>query len=208
MRTISVIILLVLLMTIPIIPASAQVYVPLVVNRHDPQRAAAQPDTVAEILAALAAEGVDPATIEAVRAELAATGGDDTVLSAGVKPPSSDTIYTGCLLRAGIIINVAIGEQPQRPCSLKTEQISWNQRGPQGEPGPAGPQGEVGPMGPQGEMGLTGPQGEPGVIGFYTRWAEFSIPARVDERGEGAVSCDVGDQATGGGYWNRMHGQM
>ncbi|MEZ4615780.1 MAG: hypothetical protein R2867_09785 [Caldilineaceae bacterium] len=40
------------------------------------------------------------------------------------------------------------------------------------------------------------------MIGFYTRWAEFSIPAGVDERGEGAVSCDVGDQAMGGGYWN------
>ncbi|MEZ4615781.1 MAG: hypothetical protein R2867_09790 [Caldilineaceae bacterium] len=66
MRTISVIILLVLLMTIPIIPASAQVYVPLVVNRHDPQRAA-QPDTVAEILAALAAEGSIQSHIEAVR---------------------------------------------------------------------------------------------------------------------------------------------
>lgn len=204
MKTLSILTLLVLLCTLSLIPASAHVYLPLVASGEQPQ-SAEQTTTVDEILAALATEGVDPATIEAVRTELQAKPSAEAVQPVSTQTTTSDTIYTGCLLRAGIIINVAIGEQPQRPCSKRTEQISWNQRGPQGEPGPAGPQGEVGPMGPQGEVGPAGPQGETGaqgVIGFYTRWAEFSIPAGVGQRGEGSVSCDVGDQATGGGYWN------
>lgn len=188
-----------LLFAVSLIPASAQVYLPLVANGEG-QQSTAQPDKVTDILAALEAEGVDPATVEAVRAELQTTAVQETVLSAGAKPATTDTIYTGCLLRAGIIINVAIGEQPQRPCSKRTEQISWNQRGPQGEPGPAGPQGEVGPMGPQGEVGPAGPQGEPGVIGFYTRRVEFSVPAGVGAHADEFAICDFGDRVTGGGY--------
>lgn len=207
MKSISVVMVLILSFAVSLIPASAQVYLPLVAN-GDGQQSTAQSDKVAEVLAALEVEGVDPATIEAVRTELQAAAVQETVLSAGAKPAGTDTIYTGCLLPAGIIINVAIGERPQRPCSRRTEQISWNQRGPQGEPGPAGPQGEVGPMGPQGEIGPTGPQGEPGpqgapgVIGFYYKWADFSIPAGVGEGGGGMVFCDTGDQATGGGHSN------
>ena len=205
MKTINIIALLVLLFAFSLLPASAQTYLPLVAN-GDGQPSTAQSDKVAEILAALAAEGVDPATIEAVRAELQTAAVQETVLSAGAKPATTATIYTGCLLPAGIIINVAIGERPQRPCSRRTEQISWNQRGPQGEPGPAGPQGEVGPMGPQGEVGPAGPQGEPGpqgapgVLGFYTRFAELTVPP--GETAEVVASCDTGDQATGGGYLN------
>lgn len=199
MKTISIVTLLVLLFASSVLSASAQVYLPFVTN-GDAQQGTAQSDKVAEILAALEAEGVDPATIEAVRAELQTAAVQETVLSAGAKPATTDAVYTGCLLPAGLIINVALGAQPQRPCSKRTEQISWNQRGPQGEPGPAGPQGEVGPMGPQGEMGPAGPQGEPGVIGFYARWANFSIPGGVNEHGGGMVFCDAGDRATGGGY--------
>ena len=72
MRTISTITLVVLLLTISIIPTSAQVYLPLVANGEG-QQSTAQSDKVAEILAALEAEGVDPATVAAVRAELEAT---------------------------------------------------------------------------------------------------------------------------------------
>lgn len=205
MKTLSILTLLVLLCTLSLIPASAQVYLPLVASGEQPQ-SAAQPTTVDEILAVLAAEGVDPATIEAVRAELQTQPSAETVQPVSTQTTASDTLYTGCLLRAGIIINVAIGEQPQRPCSLKTEQISWNQHGPQGEPGPVGPQGEVGPMGPQGETGPAGPQGEPGpqgmpgVIGFYTRRVEFSVPAGVNASASEFATCDFGDQVTGGGY--------
>lgn len=202
MKTINMIALLGLLFAFSLLPASAQTYLPLVANGEG-QPNTEQADKVTEILAALAAEGVDPATIAAVRAELEAAAVPETVLSAGAKPATTDTVYTGCLLPAGIIINVAIGERPQRPCSRRTEQISWNQRGPQGEPGPAGPQGEVGP---QGEMGLTGPQGEPGpqgtagVIGFYTRRVEFSVPAGIGTSAQEFAICDFGDQVTGGGY--------
>lgn len=202
MKIINMIALLGLLFALSLIPASAQVYLPLVTKGEEAQSTTPS-DKGTEILAALEAEGVDPATLDAVRAELQTAAVQETVLSAGAKPATTDTIYTGCLLPAGIIINVAIGEQPQRPCSKRTEQISWNQRGPQGEPGPAGPQGEVGP---QGEMGLTGPQGEPGpqgapgVIGFYSRRVEFSVPAGVNASASEFATCDFGDQVTGGGY--------
>ena len=198
MKTINMIALLVLLFAFSLLPASAQTYLPLVAN-GDGQPSTEQSDKVTEILAALAAEGVDPATIEAVRTELQTAAVQDTVLSAGAKPATTATIYTGCLLPAGIIINVAIGERPQRPCSRRTEQISWNQRGTQGESGPAGPQGEVGPMGPQGEIGPAGPQGEPGVIGFYAKYADFTIPP--EEEAMRVAFCNMGDQATGGGYF-------
>jgi hypothetical protein len=223
MRTISTITLVVLLLTISIIPASAQIYLPVVTNGEG-QQSVAQPDNVTEILAALEAEGVDPATIAAVRAELQAAPESDAKQSSSVQTTTSDTLYTGCLLRAGIIINVAIGEHPLRPCSRRTEQISWNQRGPQGEPGPAGPQGAVGPMGPQGEMGPAGaqgavgpmgpqgeigpagpqgkpgPQGTSGVIGFYTRRAVFGVPGGIGTLFDGDAFCDFGDQVTGGGF--------
>jgi hypothetical protein len=54
-------------------------------------------------------------------------------------------------------------------CDLTKETIySWNEQGPQGEPGPQGEQGIQGPQGepgPQGEQGIQGPQGEPGPQG-------------------------------------------
>ena len=50
-------------------------------------------------------------------------------------------------------------------CKNNETWISWNQKGPQGDPGEQGPQGEAGPAGPQGETGEQGPQGEPGPIG-------------------------------------------
>ena len=119
MKTISVITLLVLLMTLSLIPASAQVYLPLVTNGQGQQHAA-QPDKVAEILAALAAEGVDPATITAVRAELQAAPETAVTQPGTVQTTDSDTIYTGCLLPAGIIINVAEGCAPAGTASAAT----------------------------------------------------------------------------------------
>lgn len=205
MKILNTIVLFVLLVAFSLLPASGQTYIPFIASGSS-QQSASQPDKIAEILAALKAEGVEPATIAAVRAELQTQPSAEAVHPVSTQTTDSDTIYTGCLLSGGVIINVAIGEQPQSPCSRRTEQISWNQRGPQGEPGPAGPQGEMGPAGPQGEMGPAGPQGEPGppgapgVIGFYYKWAEFSIPGGVGEHGGGMVLCDAGDQATGGGY--------
>lgn len=218
MRLITVMSTLVLLFAVSLIPASAQVYVPLVAYENG-QQSADTSETVAEILALLEAEGVDPATIEAVRTELQTEPSENTELSADsrsglLQMSESDATYTGCLLRGGIIINVAVSDQPKRPCSRRAQEISWNQvgpagaQGPPGDVGPMGPQGEVGPAGLQGEIGPAGPQGKPGpqggpgVLGFYRRVAEFTIPAGVGERGGSAASCDAGDKATGGGYNN------
>ena len=60
---------------------------------------------------------------------------------------TDDRKYTGCLTNGGSIINVAIGEQPAKPCSVNQIEIAWNETGPKGEDGPPGPQGEPGSCG-------------------------------------------------------------
>ncbi len=91
--------------------------------------------------------------------------------------------YSGCLSPTGFLVNVAVGEEPSKPCNSDATLIQFSQtgpqgpqgevgpQGPQGDPGAIGPQGEVGPqgdpgaIGPQGEVGPQGPQGDPGAIG-------------------------------------------
>jgi hypothetical protein len=46
--------------------------------------------------------------------------------------------YTGCLNNGGNINKVAIGDSPSSPCKGNQLQISWNEEGPQGDPGPPG----------------------------------------------------------------------
>jgi hypothetical protein len=101
--------------------------------------------------------------------------------------------YTGCLNKGGQIKNVAVGDQPLKPCRSNETEISWNETGPQGlsaygvalgegytgteadwlaslvgvqgEPGPKGDTGDQGPAGPAGPPGELGPQGESGQDG-------------------------------------------
>jgi hypothetical protein len=96
-------------------------------------------------------------------------------LGVGVAVASGhDDVITGCYNRTnGNLRVVDAGAE----CREHEMPISWNEQGPQGEPGPqgpmgpmgaagpAGPQGETGPAGPQGETGPAGPQGETGPAG-------------------------------------------
>jgi hypothetical protein len=87
------------------------------------------------------------------------------LVSAGVAYaaiPDGNGVFTACKLNVtGTIrlidpsISGALGH-----CSTSLEtQISWNQKGPKGDPGAAGAAGVKGDRGPQ---GLPGPQGDPG----------------------------------------------
>ena len=62
-------------------------------------------------------------------------------------------VYSGCLNPGGAITDVAIGDEPLKPCTGNKIPVSWNQTGPEGPGGPQGPAGEVGPSGPPGEPG-------------------------------------------------------
>lgn len=84
---------------------------------------------------------------------------------------SNDTIH-GCYAKAGGALRVL---DPGRSCTRREHALSWNERGPAGEPGPrgatgaAGATGATGATGPQGPAGATGaagaqgPQGNPGA---------------------------------------------
>ena len=51
------------------------------------------------------------------------------------------------------------------------------------------------------DWNAVGPAGPPGVLGFYTNTSSFSFSGSSGPFGGGAsVTCDAGDQATGGGF--------
>lgn len=132
---------------------------------------------------------------------------------------STGTIYA-CVDPLGNVRIVAEGES----CRPNESPLSWNDQGPQGDPGPQGPQGDpgpvcppadvevigvqgpkgdtgmtgpVGPAGPAGPTGPTGPQGPQGVLGFYVETAESTCT--TGETCYAQVECKKGDEVTGGG---------
>jgi hypothetical protein len=71
-------------------------------------------------------------------------------ISAATDTPAGTTIY-GCEnVRHGLVrvIPAAGG------CKRNERALQWNERGPQGEAGPAGPKGDPGPAGPQGDASV------------------------------------------------------
>jgi Collagen triple helix repeat (20 copies) len=61
-----------------------------------------------------------------------------------------------------------IDQEDGQRCRSNETPLSWNSKGPQGDPGPRGPQGERGPQGfqgPKGDTGATGPVGPKGDKG-------------------------------------------
>jgi hypothetical protein len=86
---------------------------------------------------------------------------------AGVSAATSTTSsqsFTGCL-QWGIVFNVATGSAPSHGCPRNATQITWNQSGPPGAPGPAGNTGPRGLAGPAGPPGGAGPKGDTGTAG-------------------------------------------
>jgi len=75
--------------------------------------------------------------------------------------PGAGGVITGCYTpKLGVlhVIDVQAGQQ----CLRSEQQLTWNQTGPQGLPGPKG---AAGVAGAQGLPGVAGAQGLPGVIG-------------------------------------------
>ncbi len=81
----------------------------------------------------------------------------------------SGTSYQGCLQRSShAIYRVQVNHQGRLRCPAHERPIVWNQRGPQGIPGP------------QGATGATGPKGDPGV----------SVTSK--QLGAGGTACPTG----------------
>lgn len=104
---------------------------------------------------------------------------------------------------------VRIVQQPS-DCHRHEQPISWNSRGPAGDPGPAGQAGPQGPAGPQGSTGPQGPSGPQGPAGEGLGSFDDLSGAPCDGGagvvqiaygGGGAVSltCVAGDGGGGGG---------
>lgn len=88
--------------------------------------------------------------------------------------------YTGCLNRFGNITRVDVGDQPLRPYRVLQEQISWN------------------------EFGRTGPPGPPGSIEVNYRSAADAPEYYFSDTGGVGVDvvawCEEGENVVGGGY--------
>jgi uncharacterized protein YjbI with pentapeptide repeats len=141
-------------------PASAQdtIHLPLILNLDSQE---GSENLRAEIIADLRAHGIDEARLAEFRADLTEPGTEQAIASSTATASS----YAGCLLRSGLITQVAAGTEPQKQCPRLSTQISWSILGPEGKQGPAGPPGEQGPIGTDGAQGQQGPAGPPGEQG-------------------------------------------
>ncbi len=97
------------------------------------------------------------------------------VLASGVAfatIPDSGNVYTACMLKPVGTIRLIDPSGPSNSllshCTSLEKEITWNQQGQPGAPGPAGATGAQGPAGAtgaQGPQGDTGAQGAPGPAG-------------------------------------------
>lgn len=123
--------------------------------------------------------------------------------------PGSDGVIKACYDKPGLL---GLGQGSVRvidsaaSCRSTETQLTWNQKGPQGEKGETGAPGAQGDKGEAGADGAPGPKGDPGVARFYTRSKVFDTPGDTDPNSSvenvaiAEVHCDEGDVATGGGY--------
>jgi len=116
---------------------------------------------------------------------------------------SPDGKLSACVSRRGAALRLV---RAGAHCHGSELLVSWNARGPAGDPGPAGPRGAPGPAGAKGDagpQGTPGPPGRPGdpgtpaVVGYYTVATAGTAPG-------GAIAfCKPGDIATGGGGFDQ-----
>lgn len=115
--------------------------------------------------------------------------------------PSGDGRIDGCYGRSNGQLRV-VDREAGESCRNSELPISWNARGPKGDPGPPGPTGPkgppgaAGPPGPKGDPGAPGPAGSPGppgragsgVTGFeYRSSSPTTSPYATVFRGNGLV---------------------
>jgi hypothetical protein len=97
--------------------------------------------------------------------------------------PSESDLITACYKSTDGTLRVI---DTGRSCKANEVKLEWNQKGLQGDPGPAGPQGEAGPAGPKGESGPQGIQGNPGTDGrdgpsAYEIWRQQGASGTVSD---------------------------
>jgi len=127
--------------------------------------------------------------------------------------PGTGGQIDACVLKVGGVLR-AVDTEKGEHCSQALERpLSWNvagqpgPAGPKGDPGaagnagPAGPTGDPGPQGPKGDTGPAGPQGSPGAATVQTyRVIGPIVSFHAAETPLSSASCNVGDQAIGGGF--------
>jgi hypothetical protein len=83
--------------------------------------------------------------------------------------PDSGNVYTACMLKHVGTIRLIDPSLPSQNlmsrCTSLETQLSWNQQGQAGQPGPTGAKGDTGATGAPGPAGATGPQGPTGDTG-------------------------------------------
>ena len=79
-------------------------------------------------------------------------------------PSTPDGVITGCYSEANGALRV-IDKQAGASCKKNEIQVSWNQRGANGEPGATGPAGATGATGASGPAGTNGTNGATGATG-------------------------------------------
>jgi hypothetical protein len=113
--------------------------------------------------------------------------------------PGGDGTINACHAKvANVRYLRLIDKQAGESCKSSEKQLTWNQKGPKGDPGVQGPKGDRGPQGLQGPKGDPGEPGSGGAPTFVTR----STVATINP-GNGQATfarCDSGERVTGGGY--------
>ncbi|MGH9137863.1 MAG: hypothetical protein ACRD0G_12560 [Acidimicrobiales bacterium] len=112
--------------------------------------------------------------------------------------PGADGVLHGCYQATGGATGALRVVDEGGQCRVGERPISWNERGPAGDPGPQGPPGETGPAGPAGPQGESGATGPAGVSGYNTHVSEVMVTAGSNEVLE--AKCDSGTKAMGGGF--------
>lgn len=142
----------------------------------------------------------------ALLALFVALGGSAQALVGHPFVGADGTLYACVTTSSGAVRIVRAGTS----CRRRELLLSWNEKGPSGDPGPAGlpgPKGDTGPVGPKGETGPKGDAGPPGPKGDPAAAAAAPSFYVVDTPGVaqgGAIAyCRSGDVAVGGGGHDR-----
>jgi Collagen triple helix repeat (20 copies) len=123
-----------------------------------------------------------------------------TVGSADVAP----TTFFGCLTAGGTLNKITTDPNNPPDCKGNSTEVSWNQVGPPGAPGPQGPagpqgpQGQTGATGPQGQTGATGPQGQTGATGPQGQTGPAGADGAVGPAGPAGPAGPVGADGAAG----------
>jgi len=149
------------------------------------------------------APGRRTAPIVAALAAFALVGG---IAYATIPDSSTGMIHTCYSQSLGTWRPIDTQANPPQKCKSGETQLDFNQKGPQGAPGPVGPQGpkgDKGDPGPVGPQGLQGARGEPGANGAAGPTGPKGDPGA---RGPTGPEGPAGPPGSGGGSLDALDG--